>query len=176
MITVRKNVFETNSSSTHSLCIQKNMPEKYPEYLKFSGEDFGWSNAIITDVQSKANYLYTALFDLCMYGNKKTFCGHRLDWWKNYIYTELGKYNIEVEFEDTDEMLDKYKYPNYYIDHCDMLDDFITSMLRPRRLMKYLFGENSFIITGNDNSPEEYDENCEKLLNNYDGEIFYKGN
>lgn len=58
---IRKGVFESNSSSTHSICLCGNKYEKLPNYneteLILSGGEFGWEHETYTDWLSKANYV-----------------------------------------------------------------------------------------------------------------------
>lgn len=59
---VRQNVFETNSSSTHSICVTKNniLDNKVDE-IYFRLDEFGWEYSILSTVDEKAAYLYTGL-------------------------------------------------------------------------------------------------------------------
>lgn len=68
MKTIRNNVFETNSSSTHSLIIKRNMKKEYDYKVVMSkrGElllyylqdkDFGWGPVQYNDCYTKLNYL-----------------------------------------------------------------------------------------------------------------------
>ena len=68
MKTIRNNVFETNSSSTHSLIIKRNMTKEYDYKVVMSkrGEvllyylqniNFGWGPAQYNDCNTKLNYL-----------------------------------------------------------------------------------------------------------------------
>ena len=64
MIQIRDNVFETNSSSTHSLCISKEKfdPKNIPEYLNITvDEDFGWSQITYDTPEEKANYIFEVM-------------------------------------------------------------------------------------------------------------------
>ncbi len=74
MIVIRKNVFETNSSSSHSLSIKRNRSGKY-DYnipLQKNGNcpiifgrdyDFGWGDAVYCDTYAKLNYLACMAFE-----------------------------------------------------------------------------------------------------------------
>ena len=55
---IRSGVFETNSSSTHSIAIPKKSVVA-GEYISFSIGKFGWEN----DCVDTANYLYTAILE-----------------------------------------------------------------------------------------------------------------
>lgn len=71
MFKIRKNVFETNSSSTHSLSITDTSPvtedeSKYLEHLNLIIEPFSSDEVqhglIITDIKNKLRYLLTAYY------------------------------------------------------------------------------------------------------------------
>lgn len=71
MKTIRNNVFETNSSSSHSLCIGANN-ELSPSYLSIDDVDncihvefgeFGWGYETTTDQYDKLSYLVTMLVE-----------------------------------------------------------------------------------------------------------------
>ena len=66
MLTIRKNVFETNSSSTHSLVISKR--DRSYDYegliiadgvLHISFGEYGWGPAILKSPHEKLSYLIT---------------------------------------------------------------------------------------------------------------------
>ena len=60
MIQIRKNVFETNSSSTHSIAIPRKIDRKdIPKSLSFNFGEFGWEH---TEVDP-CDYLYTAIYN-----------------------------------------------------------------------------------------------------------------
>ena len=161
-IKIRRNVFETNSSSTHSICITKSnrsisdCTEKY-ENVNFVTGEFGWENEIYKETASKATYQYTAIAELgnCNMINKKKCI--------DFITKTLFENNISCTFTEGD---------YYYIDHCGELVDFVNSVCHSqKRLLKYLFSDESFIITGNDN-----DDNCDYISVTYKHEEYYKGN
>ena len=131
---IRNNVFETNSSSTHVLCLNKNMlkekhilgmnftkEEKYPDdiwdnyLLKLSDEfsemtfDTDWidySNHIQSPYQ-KLRYIYT-------------YCMNRGIYWLD-VFAEMlkrieEKYEIKIALVDED--VDKSKYANEREEYC----------------------------------------------------------
>lgn len=157
-IKIRQGVFETNSSSTHSICITKsNQNIVLPKEIDFTTGSFGWENKIYSDPQSKASYLYTAILELskyCMLDKKPCI---------DFITETLYENNVICTFTEGD---------YYYIDHCSELVDFVTLVCHSeRRLLRYLFSEESFIVTGNDNDDDgiyvDVDYKCEE---------YYKGN
>ena len=60
---IRKSVFETNSSSTHAICITKKKDNyKLPDHIDFEFGEFGWECKEYEDTYNKASYLITAIF------------------------------------------------------------------------------------------------------------------
>lgn len=88
-IQIRNNVFETNSSSTHAICISKKNPstaELQRTTVLFECGRFGWEVETYKDISSRASYLYQAILDL-NYDNPKK-CSEVL----NCIYDTLSEF------------------------------------------------------------------------------------
>lgn len=137
---IRNSVFETNSSSIHSIVISKK-PVVIGKYISFNIGEFGWEN----DCVNIADYLYTSI--LCMKDSKEL-----LEELKNI----LDRYSIEYEFEKPKYIEDEeYVWLDYgYIDHSDETREFIETVLNDEdMLMRCLFG-NSCVYTGNDNQDD----------------------
>lgn len=169
MINVRQNVFETNSSSMHSICIAKQNNYDIPSTLHFGFGEFGWENRILYSTEAKASYLYTALLDFVDSDHKDEF-----EDYKNYIYKTLGDNGCDCDFADVH--YDKYGWcDDGYIDHGYELREWIY-MLRhsPKKLLRFLFSPDSFIITGNDNGDTYYETVAETDFSNV--EKYVKGN
>lgn len=96
---IRRNCFETNSSSTHAICITKRKIDKdnLPSKVEFKHDEFGWEFEVYEDVLTKASYLYQAICDLHYYENDK-----KKNEYINWIYEVLGKYGIECNFDTVD--------------------------------------------------------------------------
>lgn len=141
---IRQSVFETNSSSTHSLCITNNdFLDTLTTHIDFKLQDFGWENATYKDTRTKANYLYTALCN-----NEE----HELIF---LIAATLDKNKITYTFQDPQDS----KYGGFlaYIDHSDYLNGEFTQLCKDEKmLLKYLFSSESFIVTGNDNDEDDF--------------------
>lgn len=183
MIQIRSNVFETNSSSTHSIAISRK-PAAIGKSIYFRIGEFGWEN----DCVNTADYLYTAILEQ---NNSNELL--------NRLKEILDKYSIEYNFEGPKYQISsdgKYEWLTYgYIDHGYELSEFLHTVLSNEDLlMRYLFGD-SMVYTGNDNQDDrpsgcniadeyiwEEDENGEyvEVLNPYHDpvnyEYFYKGN
>ena len=132
---IRRGVFETNSSSTHSICISK-APVKPRDCIYFGIGEYGWENDCVDTI----DYLYTAI--LCMHDAEDLL--KRL---KNI----LDNHSIEYEFEEP--IYSEHGYlDNGYIDHSYDTREFIDAVLLDEdMLMRCLFGADSCVYTGNDN-------------------------
>lgn len=165
MINIRKGIFETNSSSVHSICISKNKDYDIPKSFHFALGEFGWENEWYSDSRNLGAYLYTAI----VYGKF-----YDVEKFKNHIYKTLGKYGCECTFEEPRYNKEWHYLENGCIDHVDETQDFVNTVMRSeKKLLRFLFGD-SFIITGNDNEDEYYDVVSE--YNSKDYEVFEKGN
>lgn len=156
---IRQNTFETNSSSTHSICISKNpVVDVRNKHVYFGSGEFGWSTDTVTDT---ASYLYTAM--VTAYSPQEF--REKLEKLKNI----LDKYGITYDFSPVEEIKSDYT-PDYSylvftndryasVDHARQCIPFIESLLNDEdMLLRYLFGD-SCIYTGNDNS-NEYNDDC----------------
>ena len=181
MIQTRRNVFETNSSSTHSIAISKAPVSVNGRHIHFYIGEFGWEN----DCVDTADYLYTAILEQ---DNHKEL----LDELKEI----LDRHSIEYEFEDPvwhESSIGNDVWLEYgYIDHSYELGEFLSIILSNEDLlMRYLFG-NSCVYTGNDNQDDDpsgcniadeeyYDwDKREMVVNPYHDPVnydyFFKGN
>ncbi len=154
MIKIRRGVFETNSSSIHSICIQRNpVGNVRGMCIYFGFGEYGWEYESV----DPASYLRTAMYELDM---EDEFC--------ELIEKLTDKYGIECSLGRE---LDGY-FPHGYIDHGGELASFISCLLSDDDLLlRYLLGRDSCVYTGNDNSDEEvYSESDETH------EVFWKGN
>lgn len=131
-ISIRKGVFETNSSSTHAICISKGEYDIRRSHITFVTGCFGWEWETYKTITERASYLITALE-----------CNHRDD-------LKLSMFKI---LEDNEITYDVSLTKEYYIDHAYETVSFIESVCNNEDLLlKYLFGEESMVLTGNDNS------------------------
>ena len=183
---IRQGVFETNSSSTHAICISKDHDTsklKLPNSVSFDHGKFGWECRELKHTYEKASYLYEAILGT-YYENGSE---EKLD----HLEEILNKHGIECDFEPTS---GEY-WDDGYIDHVgeDDMPDWLENMMNDDdALLTYLFGD-AFVITGNDNDDGFRDTLYEvvseintdygtwneyggykKEYDNYD--IYYKGN
>ena len=151
MIQIRDNVFETNSSSTHSLCISKEKfdPKNIPEYLNITAdEDFGWSQITYDTPEEKANYIFEVMCECGKLAEIKDF--------KN----KIKKLGIKASYP----RLVKNKWDcidiRGYVDHAGEAVPFVHELLKDNdKLCRFLFNPKSVIYTGSD-CVEDSDASC----------------
>ena len=172
MLQIRPGVFETNSSSTHSICIatDRKEPLKLQDRLWFSTGDYGWEWEKLTAPEEKASYLYSAILEV--YERREA---EKL---KAQIMDTLASAGIDCGFS-------KARYHDYggrlycenaSVDHSDdgELKDFVDKTVHNKgRLMRFLFSPKSFVLTGNDN---DCDDRGVDIDVDYPHEEYYKGN
>lgn len=193
MRTIRRGVFESNSSSTHSIAISKEkVPNVAGRHVYFGAGEYGWKQGCVGDT---ASYLHTAIVD----SSTPAQYEERI----NKIKEILDKYGVQYKFAPVEyqksEYNPDYEYikfasPSYryaFVDHAGECAKLINALLSNEDLLiRYLFG-NSCIYTGNDNSDDEdgmcycaeatiWDDNYKTIPNqNHDAEhydYFFKGN
>ena len=170
MMKIRKGMFETNSSSTHTIIVTDRKTEP-GNLVDFAIGEFGWEFCRLDTIDEKASYLYTMACE--MLGR---------DVYQD-LYEILVKYGVEcscsVPAKFTKSSWGEY-LDNGYVDHASDGDakEFVERMLNHEHaLIKYLFSDESFVVTGNDNSYEDEREwMYEQTDVDYPHETYYKGN
>ncbi len=169
---IRQGVFETNSSSTHSICIAKNAHLEIPKELHFEFGEFGWECNTLNSLQEKASYLYTGLIA----ENRKEDSDRIIEMLKSKgidVTVEEPVYE-DRSYKDSEGKLVEYTSGVNigYIDHSDDLKDFHEAICSDDdKVMNFLFSPLSFIITGNDNDDEDVSFKVD-----YEYDEYYKGN
>lgn len=171
---IRQSCFETNSSSTHAICIATEDVLDIPKSIHFGFDDFGWECDTHSSLRAKANYLYTCLPYVAEDYNA-------LIKYVTFIYNTLKSHGVEDITMDNFEIgvgtwgdIHFYIQPanDCYVDHGDSASKFVKAVCTDEdRLLRYLFSKKSYVETGNDN--DEYDVNIKV---DYPHEEFYKGN
>ena len=135
---IRNGVFETNSSSTHSICIQKK-PAMASE-VHFTFGEYGWEERTVYDT---ASYLYTLIMGY-----------HDAEEKLARLKEILDAHDIKYTFEEKRSGW----FENGYVDHDGNARSFVEAVLSNEDLLfRYLFGFDSCIHTGNDNSSSDND-------------------
>lgn len=144
---IRNNVFETNSSSVHSIAIPKNCEQV--SRICFSVGEFGWG----FEQADPADYFYTALFET---SKDKEELVQKLDKLKSI----LDSYGIDYEFDEPEyreKAYDDWKWLDLdygYIDHASELIPFVDELLEDGdKLIRFL--SHGLVFTGNDNADDE---------------------
>ena len=170
MLQVRQSCFETNSSSTHAICIPKGSSAPGNCVFTFRVDRFGWES----DEGDACDYLYTALCE--RYGEDPD----KLEEVLNHIREVAAKKHNECEFitPKWSKFSDGTRYLDFdegYIDHCSELYPLIDELLNDDDLlMSYIGGASVF--TGNDNSD---DDRIDEIISDYESMGYYvyeKGN
>lgn len=152
MINIRHSVFETNSSSTHSLSISNSTPEMYDTILPDSegkiiltGGQFGWEWERYNDSLVKANYLAVTVF------NREKEKAELIEVLKNHTGAKEVVFNFNIK---------DYDGVNWsYIDH-DSEFVGLQAFTSSETLKEFIFSPQSWLFTGNDNDeapPNFYD-------------------
>ena len=143
---IRSNVFETNSSSVHTITISNNFPQSIDNYIFFDRGEYGWEWEIYNSSQDKANYLYECMIDLFYHNNSlKEKCDR--------IREELALYKVGCDFAEVNEN----NLFEGYVDHGSQNEELVNYLLdNPDKLIDYLFNDTSYIATGNDNVDSMY--------------------
>jgi len=158
MKVIRRNVFETNSSSTHSICVTKNdILDQKQNRVEFDFGEFGWEYNTLITVHGKASYLYTGIM---------SFDSSEINLIK--LKEILDKNNIKYVFSKS---ANKEYFDSGYIDHYGDLINFLKILDDEDKTMRFLFSSESFIITGNDNNDKDVG-----IKVSYDYDEYYKGN
>ena len=179
---IRQGCFETNSSSVHAICVasqELNHIKNLPRSVSFELGTYGWESDRYGSRTDRADYLYTAIIQLGGALNKTQYSQmiKRLQ----FINDTLKKLNIDVYFADFSVNVFDYgkKIVCYTdclneggIDHVDELEEFVNAVCSDEdMLMNYLFSDNSYVATGNDNDGNEPVINVD-----YPHKEFYKYN
>lgn len=163
METIRKGVFETNSSSTHSVSISGG-PGAVMEvpllaedgYLDIRTGEYGWERAWYSEVDSRLGYATTCILNYA-YDIFPSF----LEMVKEVTGAKGIRVNGEIiesieQMEEIAKEKEKERgcyYAFGYIDHQSVEggDDILGVVYDPIRLKQFLFNQGSHFETDNDN-------------------------
>ena len=137
---IRENIFETNSSSTHSLVIYTKDKVQLPDKLRLDFGEFGWGYYIYNDTHSKASYLITLIYS--MENVLKEECLKKFE-----SILDSNGIQYTLPYEDSQDT-----YGNGYVDHSDEAYEWVIYLLNNEdKLFDFLFSNKSYVSTGNDN-------------------------
>ena len=153
MIKIRKGVFETNSSSMHSVAIVgankmlvNRLYENENEKIVVNPREYGWNGNNLTSPIEKLSYITTMI----QYKNIDSDTENSIyfEWLSEMVKDYTG---LELIYQKQN---DEY-YPNGYIDHqsVDTLDSFWSDNEDEFKtnMKDLVFNEKYFIIIDNDN-------------------------
>jgi hypothetical protein len=146
MINIRKNVFETNSSSSHSISISgsNKFEPIVPDHngnIYISGGQFGWDEEEYDDFYNKANY--------CAVDKYTQNDADGIDMLRKVIMQYTGAKKVVFYFDpENSTSINDYNLP--YIDHQSIgtSDEAFES---EETLKQFLFDSNSYLMIDNDN-------------------------
>lgn len=153
MKNIRQGVFETNSSSTHSITLGPNndsimdtLPLDFQGNVVLLGGEFGWEICNYKDANSKASY--AAIYALDWSGAKSEEFVKTL---KDTIVDQTGCKDVIFDFS-TDWSVDMHETTSY-IDHQSVEDNDLDYLFEdPELLRNFIFNKNSVLRTDNDNN------------------------
>lgn len=139
---VRQNVFETNSSSSHSISIEPSSDGLYDTIIPdeegnviLCGGEFGWEIEEYTDALTKANY--------CAVDQLND--DSKIEMLKEVIKEQTGCNDVIINFSD------EWNKANYsYIDHASR-GTTNEAFYSKEDLRNFIFSKNSILYTDNDN-------------------------
>lgn len=150
---IREKVFETNSSSCHSISLadmtskQVLLDTIYPDEdgnVVLEGGKFGWEIAKYNDARSKASYAMVYALD---------WAGDRSTEFQEILKTVIKEHTgaNEVQFRAIGVNYDNT--PDFgYIDHQSVEDRDLDYLFEdPELLRNFIFNKNSILYTDNDN-------------------------
>lgn len=150
---IRSGVFETNSSSSHSISLGKESEKSLlqtitPNYdgkIILVGGDFGWDWEKFNDAETKANYCAQVIHDY--YADNS----HRLAMLKRVIREQTKACDVEILSIETG-----------YVDHNSKGKE-KPIFESEDSLRNFIFNPESWLFTGNDNecAPPNFFDNCD---------------
>ena len=144
MINVRKNLFETNSSSTHAICIS-NKDTDYNMYIgstiHYTLGQFARNKTTLTTFVDKLSYLMTTIRDINDYNKNRPNNNYDFPSYdKNYIKDVLHKC-LNITIIECD---DSIHYVECFADSIEWLNFIYND---ETSLLRFLFSDNSIVVT-----------------------------
>jgi len=148
MKNIRKSVFETNSSSTHSISIAKDNKDGIYDtitptddgYIVLTGGEFGWEWKKYTDPLTKANYCAVDSFNI----------SKRMKMLFEVLKEHTGAKRVIIDFNNSI-FDDSNRFDHSYVDH-QSHGTSSKAFKSKKTLKEFIFNPNSILMTGNDNS------------------------
>lgn len=174
-VKIRQNVFETNSSSTHSVCISKGSYEpsgneldpSWDNYIHTEIGEFGWEFRKYYDIDSKISYIVTMIYETELgdkfdFSNKVSVEEINTAMLESPTFNELNEY-IKMTFhcdglyvDNTDGYIDHQSSTDDYANAKEFLDDAGVDSV-----VEFVFNPFICLRTGNDNSDQYWNDKNE---------------
>lgn len=179
----RYGVFETNSSSTHTLCIPREKPEniELPKVVFVQRGCFDRSPEDITSINAKFSYIFELVRDFDNWEKsietlkqtgtersrrkvvERSFTGTYMDRFKEL----LASWGVEAVFDDREE-----RGRNSFMGYCGVDHSFtwyqngvLAEMFeKPDLLYNFLFAPNSLIQTGESCNRDDFRESNDEFI------------
>lgn len=168
---IRKGAFETNSSSTHAINIYRSNNYNIPKSIVIKPGEFGWEHRIYDTPEDKLSYLYTLCLVKCAWWEVNEITGK---WEERYDYIKKKDYQYRIKSQLEAAGVEEIEFASYddgYIDHDGNIDGHDIETIIDSYFLDFVFGDDSFIETGNDND----DNYC--VSEDYRADFsIYKGN
>ena len=157
---VRIGVFETNSSSTHAICIDTDANDlQIPYSIIITPDDYGWGWSLLDTPAKRASYYFSAIWEKCVpYGSDASKCKELSKHMNRVVdvLTKAGVTLIEFDMPSGKDLCawglssDGFYY-SVGVDHIEELEEFLNAMKNDRTLIRFILGSGSYVVTGNDN-------------------------
>ena len=177
MIQVRKNIFETNSSTTHCLVIGKTptLQEKIEEYKKANGnkivfgktsyediqKNYLWKDPSInenTPFQVRADMLYFSMYIWTDCSTVADFLEHR-----QQLTEKLNELGFEVEYHEDPEVLKNAPYAKYDVEE-NMFEEMWHDI---NEVIYYLFNDHVLYYSWCDECCQECPKSIEEAIERF---------
>lgn len=140
---VRRGVFETNSSSMHSISVMgaPRMVDKsvFPDELVLTGDEYGWSGPPLTSYVDKLNYMVTEY-------------QYREDMLEliRTVYEDYTGKRLVIDIDEDDYIYIDHQSQGTIAEFIGYFEGYEEKSLN-EALADFIFNENKFIIIDNDN-------------------------
>jgi len=139
MKTIRKSVWETNSSSTHSVAIDTSYTRKSSvDGLEIEGKFFGWEFVRFNDFVTKASYFWALV-----HNNQN-----------HPLFDRMVRLSRKYNFELLQPRTDQFWYVDNGTEHYSTWIKENPQLDTDEGLMDFMISESSWIFLGNDNDDD----------------------
>ena len=159
MIKIRYGMFETNSSSVHSIVIDVSGTSHVVEdCMKVYGGEYGWGHDVLDTPQERACYLWQGIWTCTPHEQDKPdnlaeWKEKILAWLPNATFVDVDEDERNDIGEDDDNGFHFGWYPG--VDHGWELYEMLCEFWEDDELLgAYLTGDNSHVVVSNDNEDE----------------------